>query len=59
MDTSTRTVQVRAPIGNDALKLRPAELGEAMARGMALAELVGQAAVVEELHARMREREAQ
>jgi len=42
-----------------ALKLRPAELGEAMARGMALAELVGQAAVVEELHARMREREAQ
>ena len=33
-----------------ALKLKPDELGEAMARGMALAELVGQAAVVEELH---------
>ncbi len=38
-----------------ALKLKPVELGEAMARGMALAELVGQAAVVEELHGRLRE----
>jgi len=34
-----------------ALKLRPEELAEAMARGMALAELVGQAAVVQELQA--------
>jgi hypothetical protein len=33
------------------LKLKPDELAEAMARGMALAEIVGQAAVVQELHA--------
>lgn len=33
-----------------ALKLKPDELAEAMARGMALAEIVGQAAVVQELH---------
>jgi len=32
-----------------ALKLKPDELAEAMARGMALAEIVGQAAVVQEL----------
>ena len=32
------------------LKLKPDEFAEAMARGMALAEIVGQAAVVQELH---------
>lgn len=32
-----------------ALKLKPDELGQALARGMALAELVGQAAVAQEL----------
>jgi hypothetical protein len=37
-----------------ALKLKPDAFAEAMARGMALANLVGQASLVEELHARSR-----
>ena len=36
------------------LNLKPDDLAEAMARGMALANLVGQAAVVEEMHDRTR-----
>jgi phage gp29-like protein len=41
-----------------ALKLKPAAFAEAMARGMALAQLVGQASLVEELHGRQTERMA-